>query len=84
MSPELTAFAHLLGDLYHDSGTIVRLVEQAGMDATKLTLSNTTPANAWFAVCTLAKSEGLLPQLIENVAGIGRATWRLVQRGKRT
>ena len=67
MSPELTALARLLGELYHDSGTIVRLVEQAGMDATKLPLSNTTPANAWFAILELAESEGLLPQLIANV-----------------
>ena len=67
MSPELTALARLLGELYHDSGTIVRLVEQAGMDATRLPLNNTTPANAWFAICELAESEGLLPQLMANV-----------------
>lgn len=67
MAPELTALARLLGELYHDSGTIVRLVQQTGMDATRLPLNNSTPANAWFAICDLAESEGLLPQLIANV-----------------
>ncbi len=67
MLPELTALARLLGELYHGSGTIVRLVEQAGMDATRLPLNNTTPANAQYAICALAESEGLLPQLVANV-----------------
>ncbi len=67
MSPELSALARYLAELYRDQGTIIRLVEQAGLDSSKLPLGRGSPADWWFAVTELAESEGRLQLLVDNV-----------------
>jgi hypothetical protein len=66
--PELSALARYLAEMYRDLGTITRLVEQAGLDASRLPLQNTSAINAWFAVCELAESETRLGGLLDLVA----------------
>jgi uncharacterized protein YhaN len=67
MSPELSALARVLADLYRDQGTITRLVEQAGLQASRLPFGRGTPADWWFAVCELAESEDRMQDLVTLV-----------------
>jgi len=67
MSPELSALATVLADLYRDQGTITRLVEQAGLSTAGLPLGRGTPADWWYYVCELADSEGRMADLVALV-----------------
>ena len=67
MSAERTALEGLFAEFYRDGGSIQRVAEQAGLDVARLPLGNTTPANAWHAVVTLAEQEQRMAALVDVV-----------------
>lgn len=79
VTPELLALERYLTELYRDAPSVTRLVEQAGLDASKLPTGTPIRANLWHEAIAQAIAENKLDALIaviesERPTGTGSKT----------
>jgi len=63
MPEELTALTTLYASFYRTAGDIERIAAQSGIDPSKLSIGNTTPATAWHMVTTIAVQESRMADM---------------------
>jgi hypothetical protein len=69
MTPEQLALERYLTELYRDAPSVVRLAEQAGMDASHLPIGTPIRANLWHEVIAQAIAEDKLGSLVAVTLG---------------